>query len=402
MKKKLDTHPLVGLIIGVFLIYAAYMLIGSGVNLAQSAVTAFSPQAEENVANSVWETPCSAPLPLMMRTTGGRTSNLPTIEGELVAYPTIPITASAIPSVTLLAKWGAGESGRYVWGEGNQPFTDMVLLSNSNRVALATDEGVQLRHLNDGIIGCQTSRDLMASELAVTRDQTQIAANHVKEGGTVQIWGIDDGIIRHDFTLDHNIGDMRFTPNGEELLAFATFGRGTSTPLTTALPNAPILWREMEEARTTLFHPDAQGNVLLAAIIGRETVTLRNGEGKQPQTFTPEFGNMMGTFSADGTRLALAGNEGMGVWDIEEGRLLWAVRRTNTHINDVLFSPNGEWMATVSNGNGIIWIWDAQNGNLLGSLEGHLESVVALEIAPDGTYLLSASQDGTIGVWGIP
>jgi WD40 repeat protein len=395
MQAKLDDHPLLALIIGVFCIYCIYTLIGSGASLAQNAVAAFSTVSP--TPTSAWDAPCAAPIPLVVGSTGDGTRSLPTIEHESVRYPDTPITASAISDVTLLAKWGAGEGGRYEWAMGAQPVADMVLLSNSNRIALATEAGVQVRHLANGTIGC-TAQDIDVSDLALSLDQTQIASNNRK--GEVRVWAVENGILSHNFTLPHPIATLSFTPKGTELLTFADSERTLVTPLTAAPAAIPAKWLAEIKANDAYFHQHLKGTRV--ATIEKEIVIIRNAVGRTTETIPLNFAYLKGAFSADGTRLALAGNQGMGVWDLAEGQPIWKSNRANAHINDIVFSPDGTWIATVSNYNGDISLWDAHDGTLLGKLEGHLEYVVALELAPDGTYLLSASRDGTIGVWGIP
>ena len=42
--------------------------------------------------------------------------------------------------------------------------------------------------------------------------------------------------------------------------------------------------------------------------------------------------------------------------------------------------------------------WDVKNGNLLLTLRGHSGSINAVAVSPDGKFLASASQDGTLQV----
>jgi WD40 repeat protein len=44
-------------------------------------------------------------------------------------------------------------------------------------------------------------------------------------------------------------------------------------------------------------------------------------------------------------------------------------------------------------------LWDAQNGELLQSLEGHQNAVTSLAFHPQGTWLASGSLDSTVILW---
>ncbi len=44
-------------------------------------------------------------------------------------------------------------------------------------------------------------------------------------------------------------------------------------------------------------------------------------------------------------------------------------------------------------------IWDAHSGDLLHTLEGHLDTVRGCDFNSDGKLIVSASQDQTVRVW---
>jgi WD40 repeat protein len=47
-----------------------------------------------------------------------------------------------------------------------------------------------------------------------------------------------------------------------------------------------------------------------------------------------------------------------------------------------------------------VQLWDAQTGKELVALNGHLNAVWALAWSPDGLRLASASDDGSVCLWG--
>ena len=62
-------------------------------------------------------------------------------------------------------------------------------------------------------------------------------------------------------------------------------------------------------------------------------------------------------------------------------------------------APDGSWLATASLDK-TARIWSAE-GTAVATLTGHGEAVVAVAIAPDGSWLAIASQDTTARIWGI-
>ena len=67
--------------------------------------------------------------------------------------------------------------------------------------------------------------------------------------------------------------------------------------------------------------------------------------------------------------------------------------------NSVSMSPDGTRIVTASE-NGTISIWDATSSKIImGPLEGHSASVFSVTYSPDGKYIISGSFDSTIRVW---
>ena len=61
-------------------------------------------------------------------------------------------------------------------------------------------------------------------------------------------------------------------------------------------------------------------------------------------------------------------------------------------------APDGTWLATASD-DGSVRIWDPATGQQRATLTGHTGEVSAVAIAPDGTWLATASDDGTVRIW---
>ena len=66
-------------------------------------------------------------------------------------------------------------------------------------------------------------------------------------------------------------------------------------------------------------------------------------------------------------------------------------------VNAVAISPDGTWLATASD-DGTVRTW-AADGTPRAILTGHQRGVNAVAISPDGTWLATAGDDGTVRTW---
>jgi len=107
-------------------------------------------------------------------------------------------------------------------------------------------------------------------------------------------------------------------------------------------------------------------------------------------------------FSPDGTRLA-SGSDDDGtvrLWDARTGEALGEPWRGHENlVSSVAFSPDGTRLASGSY-DGTVRLWDARTGKALGEpWRGHERGVSSVTFSPDGTRLASGSNDGTVRLW---
>ena len=77
---------------------------------------------------------------------------------------------------------------------------------------------------------------------------------------------------------------------------------------------------------------------------------------------------------------------------------LQALEDHSDPVNEVVFSPDGQLLASASDDN-TIRLWDPATGTSRGTLEGHSDWVRAVVFSPDGQLLASASDDKTVRLW---
>jgi WD40 repeat protein len=108
-------------------------------------------------------------------------------------------------------------------------------------------------------------------------------------------------------------------------------------------------------------------------------------------------------FSADSKRLAIGGRDSEGghpvrVWNLETRRCFTLDPPHGGPVTAVKFSPDGKWLASASD-DGSVRLWHATTGDLRLDLRRHSRSVPCLAFSPDGRRLASGSRDQTVIIW---
>lgn len=81
-------------------------------------------------------------------------------------------------------------------------------------------------------------------------------------------------------------------------------------------------------------------------------------------------------------------------------KLKYSILAHSAGIAQTKFSPDGEWLASVS-ADGTAKIWLASTGKLVHTLVGHLAGLSALSWSPDNLIIATGSDDKTIRLWDI-
>ena len=76
---------------------------------------------------------------------------------------------------------------------------------------------------------------------------------------------------------------------------------------------------------------------------------------------------------------------------------LFKLTGNSSGIRKVVFSPNGEYLASGFD-DGTIGVWRVSSGECIKTLTGHSHCVFSVAFLPNGEYLASGSSDKTIGV----
>jgi WD40 repeat protein len=86
------------------------------------------------------------------------------------------------------------------------------------------------------------------------------------------------------------------------------------------------------------------------------------------------------------------------LWDAASGRELRSLVEHGGGVQSVAIAPDGSWLASGGD-DGSLRLWDAASGRELRSLVGHGTRVQSVAIAPDGSWLASGGSDRSVRLW---
>ena len=104
-------------------------------------------------------------------------------------------------------------------------------------------------------------------------------------------------------------------------------------------------------------------------------------------------------FNANGTKLMATFDDiasPVRIWNTENCELLLALKGSEES-QKAIFSPDEKTILTIEGKKARLW--NAQTGDLLFSLVRHSDTVNDAVFSPDGTWVLTALQDGTTKIW---
>jgi WD40 repeat protein len=226
-----------------------------------------------------------------------------------------------------------------------------------------------------------------AGSLAYSPDSSQIVAAYANR--VARVLDTRSGAVKLELIHDKRMDSAAYSPDGARI---ATVSPGAAGPLLwDAVTGEKMTAMKVESPITTVaFSPDGQRMV---------------GGGEQVHLWDMATGDIIATLpggdptymsapavSPDGRLLAVPGYP-VTVYDLPSATAIYTIP---LGARAVAFSPDGSQLATA--GFDAVGVWDAATG-ALNFLAGHAGSADAVAWSPDGRRLATGGSDGRLRIW---
>jgi WD40 repeat protein len=227
---------------------------------------------------------------------------------------------------------------------------------------------------------------------------------------TLQVWDVESGRELH--TLDGHpsfVYAVAVTPEGRRIISAGYDG------LTVWDLNSGTQLRRLDgsskefERHVLTVTPDGR-NVISNSLADNLTIwDWDNGNSQTLRGDSDLAKVLMGTpkgdvaVTPDGRRYSIMSrlsSDNLKVWDIDSGHEIHTLRGHLDTVRAVAIPPNG-CVAVSASLDGTLKIWDIDSGDEIRTLRGHSDGVLAVAVTPDGSRVISASKDHTVRVWDL-
>lgn len=207
-----------------------------------------------------------------------------------------------------------------------------------------------------------------------------------------QTWG-EAGIDRTHELLNAHLPK----PGEEDLRGFEWYylWQLSHAELLTLHHGSPVTFIALSPDGTKLAAQSSFGDVTLWDVVtGRQLFAIENKRGSGI------------AFSPDGKLLAFGNDHNdkgvVKLWDVAAKREADTLRGHAQHLDVVVFSPDGQKMATARRDKNTVKIWEVATGKELATCEGHKSYYVALiSFSQDGKMLATWSYDQPVMLWEV-
>jgi len=189
--------------------------------------------------------------------------------------------------------------------------------------------------------------------------------------------------------LDLQVIDASFSSDGARVV---TVHRDSTVRLWDAASGAQLVVLKGEGARAAVFSPDGC-RILLTLKAGQQLLDASTGG---PIAIPGVL--RQAAFSRDGSAIVTLDGDTARVLDTSQWVELAVLRGHEGWLHTAMFSPDGTRIVTGSDDQ-TARVWDARSGNQVAVLRGHERQVTTVQWSADGTRIVTGDGQGTVRIW---
>ncbi|AKG23162.1 serine/threonine-protein kinase [Calothrix sp. 336/3] len=312
----------------------------------------------------------------------------------------------------MLAVFSLGGYGVWQWqnslstlkGHLNSINSLAISRNSVNLVSGSDDKTVKIWNLpNRKLLRTLTGHSDWVYSVAVTTDGKTIVSG--SKDGTVKAWNLETGQLLRTFT-GHTaiVNSVAIAPDNQTVVSGSYDKKIKVWQLHTG-QEILNLTGHSQEVLSVAIAPD--GRKLVSTSADRTIKIWDLNTGRELNSLKGDLGGDINStaISPNGQILATVSDGSTSqvrVWNLNTGRELRPPFTGHTaDVNKILFSPNNETIITGSD-DGTVRIWNLNTGQEVRSIVTHQGEIYALAIAPDGKTLVTAGKDKNIKIWQIP
>ncbi|XP_043092997.1 apoptotic protease-activating factor 1 isoform X1 [Puntigrus tetrazona] len=229
----------------------------------------------------------------------------------------------------------------------------------------------------------------------------------------VKLWSVERGTLIREFGEEHEeqINHCQFTNAGRRvLLATCSNDKFTNTKLwnPNKLTSQNTMFGHMEPVNHCCFSPDdaylstssSDGTLKLF-----EVSSANEWKSIDVNSYFPESDDEIkaivkcSTWSADGSRIICAARNAVFVFDVKTSDMLLEMKTSRLSTVQYCHACPSSSLLAVALSHYTVELWNFETSKKKAECNGHLSWVHCVQFSPDGSLLLSSSDDQTIRLW---
>jgi len=296
------------------------------------------------------------------------------------------------------------ETGKQKARMQHDDFVDAVTFSPDGKyLATASSDTARIWNVETGKQKARMQHDDFVDAVTFSPDGKYLATT---SSDTARIWDVETGKQLASMEHDSVVYAVTFSHDGKYLATTSWDNTARIWDVETGKQMASMEHDDFINAVT--FSPDGKylatawifgSSYGVKAVRSDNTAWIWDVEtGKQIARMQHDSYVNDITFSPDGKYLATVSSDTARIWDVETGKQFV---RYDSVVNVVTFSPDGKYLAAVSlDDTASAWIWDMETGKQMARVQ-HDSVVNAVTFSHDGKHLATTSSDNTARIWDV-